>query len=674
MKSLALSILLSLFVLPTTASINEKDSIENYWQQYELSQLVVTGTRTPKSLMDVPILTKVITADDIKKSDATNIQDLLQQEMPGIEFSYAMNQQTHLNFSGFGGQSILFLVDGERLAGETMDDIDFSRLNMNNVERIEIVKGAVSALYGSNASGGVINIITKTPAERWTLNVNSRLSRHNDWRYGASFGLNNKHLQNHASYVGTSIDSYDVTNGPDPQSINLASTFYGDKTHNVNDKLIWNPSDDIRLTMRAGYYFREKKKSTYETNDRFRDWSAGIRGVWNITPNSNLDLSYAYDQYDKSEYQMLSSLDIRSYSNVQNSLRGIYNHTLGSNILTVGMDYIYDYLLNTKTTDGTHRQQTFDLFAQYDWNISKRLELVTALRYDYLSENSNSRLTPKLNLHYKPLDGLNLRAGYGMGFRAPTLKERYYIFNMSGIWDVVGSNVIGTDLKPELSHNFNISADYIYLHHNLTATAYYNIIRDRICTGSPLPASVFPGDPSNLGTDRWLPYTNIDRYKTYGFDITSQAHYSNGWGYKLSYAYVHEDFVKDTDGEAINNQYTPARPHTVMMRIDWDHRFSKHYALYVGLSGRYLSPVDNTEYYDYVTLDPSTGKLLRKDVHYNAYTIWKIQTSHRIGNAVKLTLAVDNIFNYNPTYHYYNAPFTDGANLQLGVSIDIDKF
>ena len=83
----------------------------------QLSQVVVTGTRTPKTLANTPVLTRIITAQDIERSDATDIQDLLRQEVPGVEFSYAMNQQTHLNFAGFGGQSILFLVDGERLAG-----------------------------------------------------------------------------------------------------------------------------------------------------------------------------------------------------------------------------------------------------------------------------------------------------------------------------------------------------------------------------------------------------------------------------------------------------------------------------------------------------------------------------------------------------------------------------
>jgi outer membrane receptor for ferrienterochelin and colicins len=127
---------------------------------YYLNDVVVTGTRTPKLLKDTPIQTRLITSADIEKVDATNAEDLLQQEMPGVEFSYAMNQLKHMNLCGFGGQGILFLVDGERLAGETMDDVDFTRLNMANVERIEIVKGAASALYGSNAGGGVINIMS----------------------------------------------------------------------------------------------------------------------------------------------------------------------------------------------------------------------------------------------------------------------------------------------------------------------------------------------------------------------------------------------------------------------------------------------------------------------------------------------------------------------------------
>ena len=80
-----------------------------------MEQVVVTGTRTPKLLANTPVLTKVISADDIRKADATNLHDLLQQVIPGVEFSYAMNQQVHMNLSGFAGQSVLILVDGRTI-------------------------------------------------------------------------------------------------------------------------------------------------------------------------------------------------------------------------------------------------------------------------------------------------------------------------------------------------------------------------------------------------------------------------------------------------------------------------------------------------------------------------------------------------------------------------------
>ena len=151
-----------------------------------LEEVVITATRTPKALKDVPVVTRLITADDIRKTDATNIQDLLTEELPGLEFTYAMSQETSLNMNGFGGKSVLFLVDGERLAGETMDNIDFNRLNLDNVGQIEVVKGASSALYGANAVGGVVNLITRESKEPWRINLNSRYrSLGNEWRTGA---------------------------------------------------------------------------------------------------------------------------------------------------------------------------------------------------------------------------------------------------------------------------------------------------------------------------------------------------------------------------------------------------------------------------------------------------------------------------------------------------------
>ena len=290
--------------------------LDSIFRHYELEEVVVTGTRTPKFLKDTPIQTRVITSRDIARTDATNVQDLLQQELPGVEFSYSMNQKTHLNFAGFGGQGILFLVDGERLAGESMDDVDFSRLLMAGVERIEIVKGASSALYGSSAAGGVVNIITKNATEPWTLNLNARYAKHNDQRYGGVFGLSSKHWRNAFSANYHNKDNYNVTSAANPVT-RVISTIYGERTVDFKDKLTWRPSDRLSIGARAGYFFRETTR-TVNLPERYRDFSGGLRLDWLITKDDNLQASYAFDQYDKSDYQQLRHLDIRDYSNVQN--------------------------------------------------------------------------------------------------------------------------------------------------------------------------------------------------------------------------------------------------------------------------------------------------------------------------------------------------------------------
>lgn len=312
--------------------------LDSIFRHYELEEVVVTGTRTPKFLKDTPIQTRVITSRDIARTDATNVQDLLQQELPGVEFSYSMNQRTHLNFAGFGGQGILFLVDGERLAGESMDDVDFSRLLMAGVERIEIVKGASSALYGSSAAGGVVNIITKNATEPWTLNLNARYAKHNDQRYGGVFALRSKHWSNAFSANYHNKDNYNVTSAANPVT-RVISTIYGERTVDFKDKLTWRPSDRLSIGARAGYFFRETTR-TVNLPERYRDFSGGLRLDWLITKDDNLQASYAFDQYDKSDYQQLRHLDIRDYSNVQNTVRLLYNHSFGETAMLTAVPTI----------------------------------------------------------------------------------------------------------------------------------------------------------------------------------------------------------------------------------------------------------------------------------------------------------------------------------------------
>lgn len=630
--------------------------LDSIFRHYELEEVVVTGTRTPKFLKDTPIQTRVITSRDIARTDATNVQDLLQQELSGVEFSYSMNQWTHLNFAGFGGQGILFLVDGERLAGESMDDVDFSRLLMAGVERIEIVKGASSALYGSNAAGGVVNIITKNATEPWTLNLNARYAKHNDQRYGGVFALRSKHWSNAFSANYHNKDNYNVTSAANPVT-RVISTIYGERTVDFKDKLTWRASDRLSLGARAGYFFRETTR-TMNLPERYRDFSGGLRLDWLISKDDDLQASYAFDQYDKSDYQQLRHLDIRDYSNVQNTFRLLYSHSFGETaMLTAGADYMHDYLYNTYLAGDAREQDCYDVFAQYDWNITDKLEAVAAVRYDYFSDRQNSQLTPKLNLRYKFNHRLVLRAGYGMGFRAPSLKERYYNFDMAGIWIIEGNE----NLKAEKSHNFTLSAEYTRANCSLAVSAYYNNVINKLSTSAPYFKSIEDKLP-------YLPYTNLANYKVFGGEVGMQGRWQNGISMRLTYAYTKERLPKDKDGNTINNQYIPARAHSLNANVDYDHQFTKRYGIYASLNGRVLSGTENVEFKNYYDVTEGTVK-----VEYPAYTMWKLSLTQRVGKAVSIITALDNLFNYRPKHYYLNTPLTDGITFQVGVAVDIDK-
>lgn len=627
------------------------EPVDTLLEGQHIEQVVVTGTRTPKTLLTTPVLTQVISNADIRKADATNIRDLLQTVMPGVEFSYAQNQMVHLNFSGFGGQSVLILVDGERLAGETMDDVDFSRLMTDNVDHIEIVKGAASALYGSNAAGGVINIITKEGARRFGMNVSGRLSKHNGQRYAA--GIENAwgRWTNRLNINRTSVDNYDVANGDNPVG-RVISTIFGEKTWHFNDQLSFDANEKLKLSGRAGYFFRQVSREV-ESPERYRDFNAGLRTVWTVDRKSSLEAAWSFDQYDKSSYLRQQGLDVRSYSDVQNAVRLLYNRNIGADVLTAGADFLYDYLLNTKLSPARRSDKSADAFAQYDMRINDLWEIVAALRYDYYPDRDMNRLTPKVSLRHTPLPHLNVRFGYGMGFRAPTLKEMYYNFDMMGIWTIEGN----PRLRAETSHNFNLSMEYTRGRYSFLLNGYCNSVRNKITSGNPYYASADELTPR-------LPYVNIRRFFVSGIEASARARWSRRLSARLSYAYVHEQTMRSRDGEALASPYLPSRRHSLTGHIDWSRDFSPRYGLDIALDGRLLSSMDNKEYINYY--DISQGMT---SVHYPAYTMWKLFVCNRFSKHLRLNLTLDNLLNYRPRYYYLNSPLTDGTNVMIGLEL-----
>ena len=633
----------------------------------ELEPVVVTASHSPKTLKDAPVVTRLITIHDIKIADATNIQDMLVQEIPGLEFGLAMSQETSLNMSGFGGNAVLFLVDGERMAGETMDNIDYSRMNLDNVGRIEIVKGASSALYGSNAVGGVVNIISRENIEPWTANVNSRFNTFgNEWRNSANFSFNTEKWNSQTNFQHTTIDPVNLPKAHSPEEIAMelmkkaqglpydesvlqddsnVSRLYGQKTYNVKERLTWRPTEQLTIVGRGGYFFRTSERDTHDYH--FNGYSAGLKGKYTWEQGRHLELSYAYDQYDKANFMPDGRrTHDHDYSNRQHVLHALFTHSLGKNNLIIGADFMHDYLTTYQFVDNTsHSQNNIDGFAQFDWNITERLNVVGSVRYDYFSASAQQAFTQRLAAVYK-LPWITFRANYASGFRAPSLKEMYMHFDMGDM----GYMILGNpDLKPERSNNFNIALErtnrirnsgFLDGRYDFTLVGYCNIFDKRITT---IDGGLYEGMESAL-------YWNEEGIKVWGVDLSIAHIWDCGVSLKFNYSWMHET------GNVYFSQFSQPRSHSFTWRAGYGHRFSRHYALDAALSGRCQGK-------------PQSG---RKDVD-QGYSIWKLMLQHHVWKGVHLNTAIDNIFNYKPKSYYYCSPLTTGTAFSVGLSLDLDK-
>ena len=647
--------------IPLSAQTTIRDSVN-------LEPVVVTASHSPKALKDAPVVTRLITLHDIKIADATNIQDMLTHEIPGLEFGFAMSQETSLRMSGFGGNAVLFLVDGERMAGETMDNVDYNRMNLDNVGRIEIVKGASSALYGSNAVGGVVNIISRENLEPWTANVNSRYNSFgHEWRHGAGFSFNTAKWNSQTSFQHTSIDPVNLPKAHSSEEIAIEllkkaqglpydesvlqddsnlSRLYGQKTYNVKERLTWRATDQLTLTGRGSYFFRTSERDTHDYH--FNGYSAGLKGRYAWDHDRHLELSYAFDQYDKANFMPDGTrTHDHDYTNRQHVVHALYSHSFGKNSLLVGGDYLNDYLSTYQFVTGTsHAQGNIDGYAQFDWNITERLNVVGSVRYDYFSASSQKALTERLAVVYKQ-PWMTFRANYASGFRAPTLKEMYMHFDMGNMGYLLRGN---PDLKPEKSHNFNVAVertnrisnsgfllDGLY---NFTLMGYCNIFDKRINT---IDGGIYEDMESAL-------YWNEDGITVWGVDFSMGHIWDWGLSLKINYSWLHET------GSVFFSQFNQPRSHSCTWRIGYDHRFSRHYAIDAAISGR------------------SQGKLQsgRTDVD-QGYTIWRLMVQHHIWRGINVNTAIDNLFNYKPKSYYYSSPLTTGTSFSVGLSVDLDK-
>lgn len=413
--------------------------------------VVVTGTRTERPLSESVVVTDVITREQVLESGASDASEVL-ETVPGVEVVRSF-RGAGVRMQGLDPQYVLILVDGKRVIGRRDGVVDLSRIPAERIERIEVVKGAASALYGSDAIGGVINIITRQPDQglssqavasygsRDTVDASETLGlRRESWAAGLSFGLHR-------------TDGYDWDPSDEQTDGNAASQLSGE------GDLDWKLSPAVRLLLDGGYRLRDSSgvdvvsAATFDRRNLTEDTSLRLGAELLPGQASKLSISATgnlfRDQYSLDQ-RGGSDLDVYEDSReLLGQLDAQWDQVLGGRqVLTLGGEGLRETLDSPRLSEPGERWRGA-VFAQDAITLGPRdqLEVVPSARLDADSW-FGLHPAPRLALRWDAAERLSLRINGGMGFRAPDFKEMFLLFeNPSAGYQVQGN----PDLRPETS-------------------------------------------------------------------------------------------------------------------------------------------------------------------------------------------------------------------------------
>jgi outer membrane receptor for ferrienterochelin and colicins len=594
-----------------------------------LNEVVVTGTRSEKTLKNVPVITQIISARQMMDLGITTVAGALQNMVPGLDVSQ-FGTRTSITMQGMDSKYVLFLIDGERIAGEVNGDIDYSMLNLENIDHIEIIKGASSSLYGSNAIGGVINIITKRITEPFDAKFYSRYSKYNELFSGGGIGIKKGIFGSRTSLNFSHTDGYDNTpESPHDWTQNPYTSY------SINQKFEITPGSHFSLVPYFSYYhFERGNVSARPAHDLYTDLNAGLKGEYYLGKHT-IDFSYYRDRYNT--YNVLELLDNKrdtvSWDYIQTGrVQGNF-HLTDNNNLIAGIEYNSEKLYTVRVDGGLKSSGETVFFIQEDIRLGKRWNIIGGIRG---SDHTNYGLNaaPKISVMFKQ-GFLNLRASAGTGFRSPSLKELYMYFDHFGEWYIIGN----PSLKPESSKYISGSIEFLKPWNNSSVTIYRNELSDMI-------------------TDRWLPdstqltrqYQNVASASIYGIDFISKQKICTGLWLNTGYSYVHS-----RDNQTGLQLYGTVK-HSANMAFDYIFR-KKNYSftaqIYCKLMGE--------KFYGIATDGTPPDK---------PYNSWRFTFSQEY-KWLRLSTGLDNIFNVKI---HQNLDFiSPGRRLFVGLNIDFGK-
>ena len=595
-----------------------------------LGEVVVTGTGTRHHLKTAPVPTELISKKAIMSTGASDFNELMSNISPSFDFSPG-TMGSFMTINGLSNDFILVLVDGKRMYGDVGGHTDLNRINPDDIERIEVLKGAASLLYGSDAIAGVINIITKKSKQTLNVTNTTRVREYATIQQSNTVDLNLGKFSWNGSFNRKSSDGWQ--NSPyklDKKKLveTEAMTQNKYKDHTFSHVLTFRATDKLEFYAGNSVYekdvFRPESVGKYGYYYDDKAFDAGAKFLINKKDFISLDYNY-----DKFLYYYKYNQESGDYANGEKSInndqrmnntRLKYVNTISeNNILTVGVDYLQEKMVSEdRLVDGEAEANTVALYAQDEITFFKNLDVVAGVRAVKHKE-FGSAFTPKVSLLYK-LSNFNFRGTYGHGFKAPTLKELYYAMEKS----MRGKNTLymgNTDLDPQKSQFYSVGVEYNNAFLSASITGYVNNVEDLITYKT---IDLLPEDEAK-GIDKRKQHYNVEDSRSQGFDILVNAKLGAGFTLGGGYSYV------DATDETNNVRLEGVAKNYGNVRFSYNHSW-KGYRLNANIIGR----IQDDKFYD--------------DGDAKGYDIWKLTTNHRFANIgvfiLEAQLGIDNIFDY----------------------------
>jgi len=669
-------------------------------QNKVLNEVVVTATGTERTLKDVPVQTEVISRKMLDSYGGKSVEEIL----GGLTASFAFNEGdmgSQMQLGGLSNNYILILVDGKRLHGDVGGENDLGLIDPQNIERIEIVKGAQSALYGSDAMAGVINIITKKHKDDGFLVENkTRYGSFNDLRQHNTLAFNlgkwgsqtNFQLQHTDGWQNTSEEYAEGKVLPDSRTMTVNKY----TNWQVAEHLTYKPTKALELYADGTYYIKHINRpqngnypscDVYTYDLRYNNASAAMggqsslptlggdkKGILTFDVDWNKH-AYFYDytartyeyvhlvgeEYGDLNGEWYSVPMYRGQSKLQSDQQRLMAQTKAvlylpyENTVNTGVEYRYDYLnAPERTENGSASDWTTALYVQDEFNLLRWFNLTAGAR---LVGNANfgMRLTPKVSTMFSAGD-FRFRLGWSQGFKTPAVKELYYRY-----LHVMGSstffNIGNTDLNPQTNNYYSANVEYRGSKFTASISGYINDLDNMIALVnvpvSEIPAGIttaYLGDGSSNVQARM--YKNMEDARTYGVDVNLSYKLLKELTLNAAYSYL------DTKAHLYNESSGKMREviidgtahHKWSASAVYGHTFSPLYRLGVNLSTRGSSK----RYYE----NNGDGK---------AFQIWRLNTTHDLGKkdkalSYRVEAGIDNILNYvDRTMHPYHLGTTSAG-------------